>query len=314
MFSAAKDYLRTAERLDAAADGIRRGATDLADSWHGTAADESQQHLRQYYASARSLAAASRSSAAALNYAATALGAAQAQVFFLPGGAFPSLDPTSLQSLVYQKVLADLNAAYRDATTLAPTQIAVCLPRSGAGSVDERLPIWEDSGPTNWEGHGRTVADSAGMDGAATHNSTGVEGPDGNGHLQFLAPSLPSNPSNSMLRHRQRDSNNSDREVNLSQGRVLPSEPIRRTELPVSWMTPYDPGSSLAGVDGAGGWLVSDGSGEGLRSLNPVEQDLRSKLGGGSTTVRSAPIRAAETANSLGSILPGGGARRDDER
>src|SRR5262249_21145940 len=144
MFSAAKDYLRTAERLDAAADGIRRGATDLADSWHGTAADESQQHLRQYYASARSLAAASRSSAAALNYAATALSAAQAQVFFLPGGAFPSLDPTSLQSLVYQKVLADLNAAYRDATTLAPTQIAVCLPGSGDVSVREIRSEWED--------------------------------------------------------------------------------------------------------------------------------------------------------------------------
>src|SRR5262249_34699968 len=58
--------------------------------------------------------------------------------------AFPSLDPTSLQSLVYQKVLADLNAAYRDATTLAPTQIAVCLPGSGDVSVREIRSEWED--------------------------------------------------------------------------------------------------------------------------------------------------------------------------
>src|SRR5262249_403814 len=163
MFSAAKDYLRTAERLDAAADGIPPGATDLADSWHGPAADESQQHLRQYYASARSLAAASRSSAAALNYAATALGAAQAQVFFLPGGAFPSLDPTSLQSLAYQKVPAALTAAYPTAPTLAPTQIAVCLPAhesaehfSAAWEDTLNSPAWEDALDDPVRGDART--------------------------------------------------------------------------------------------------------------------------------------------------------------
>src|SRR5262249_41146101 len=57
----------------------------------------------------------------------------------------PSLDPTSLQSRCYQKALADLNAAYRDALTLAPTEIAVTLP---ATSFDpDRIPIggdWED--------------------------------------------------------------------------------------------------------------------------------------------------------------------------
>src|SRR5215475_11988702 len=76
MYAAAKDYLCTAERLEATADGIRRGATELADSWQGSAADASQHQLKQYYASARSLATACRASAAVLNHAATALAVA----------------------------------------------------------------------------------------------------------------------------------------------------------------------------------------------------------------------------------------------
>jgi WXG100 family type VII secretion target len=138
MYGAAKDYLRTAERLEITAEGIRRGATDLADSWHGSAADASQHQMQQYYASARSLATACRASAAALNHAAAALAATQVQIRFFPGGDFPSLDPTSMQSRCYQKALADLNAGYRDALTLAPTEIAVTLPRGNDGFDPER--------------------------------------------------------------------------------------------------------------------------------------------------------------------------------
>ena len=56
LYGAAKDYLSTAEHLDSTADEIRRGATDLADSWRGAAASESQLQLRRHFASARSLA------------------------------------------------------------------------------------------------------------------------------------------------------------------------------------------------------------------------------------------------------------------
>src|SRR5262249_6119671 len=247
MFTAAKDYLRTAERLDAAADGIRRGATDLADSWHGTAADESQQHLRQYYASARSLAAASRSSAAALNYAATALGAAQAQVFSLPGGAFPSLDPTSLQSLVYQKVLADLNAAYRDATTLAPTQIAVCLPRGNDSSDPGRVAIGDE-----WEDLGSQGSSSSNLR-ESDVTSKGTSG----GTLGWPArepPSIPVNP---------RSADHSGNGHHFSLPQVSAGLPSNNYSLPIVYSpplpnvlpapegsangspSPYDPASSL---------------------------------------------------------------------
>src|SRR5437764_12495548 len=77
MFAAARGYLCTAEKLDALAEGVRQGSSDLAAGWHGPAAAESQQQLRRYYGSARSLAAAARSSAIAIDHAAQALALAR---------------------------------------------------------------------------------------------------------------------------------------------------------------------------------------------------------------------------------------------
>ncbi len=148
MYGAARDYLSTAENLDAMADEIRRGATDLADTWRGDAAHESQHQLRRYYASARSLATACRASAAAMNNAAMALEAAQVHAKYLhpdfnPAD-YPSTDPTSIESRNYQKLLNDLNSAYRDACTLAPNQIAVNLPGQRDRVVRKASSEWED--------------------------------------------------------------------------------------------------------------------------------------------------------------------------
>src|SRR5215475_3849260 len=184
IYAAAKDYLCTAERLEATADGIRRGATDLADSWHGSAADASQHQMQQYYASARSLATASRASATALNHAAAALAAAQIQVRFFSGGDVPSLDPTSLQSRCYQKALADLNTAYRDALTLAPTEIAVTLP--AGGSAGRLLTEWQDM---------RDTAVDANEKSAKTYDEKSANGHNGHmvgGFLQARPQRLPS--------------------------------------------------------------------------------------------------------------------------
>jgi uncharacterized protein YukE len=130
MFEAARTYADTADKLDHTADTIRDGAVNLANSWRGHAARSSLGQLRQYYASARSLAANCRASAVAMNHAATALAAARYRLPFLPGGEMPSDDPTSFESLEYQKLLSDLNTAYREAITLAPNQLAINLPLS----------------------------------------------------------------------------------------------------------------------------------------------------------------------------------------
>src|SRR5207237_997687 len=147
-----------AEKLDAVAEGLRRGSADLAAGWRGAAAAESHQQLRQFYASARSLAVAARSSALALDHAAQSLALARFRASMLPGGDFPSTDPHSMQSWGYQQVLADLNAAYRDAAVMAPNQIAACLPDAmPERESDVVYPVWEDlhgSGSTGDPGAG----------------------------------------------------------------------------------------------------------------------------------------------------------------
>jgi uncharacterized protein YukE len=128
MFEAAKDYRDTADNLDRTAEQLRRGARDLANAWRGEAAGDSLTQLRQYYASARSLAADCRASSVAVAHAARALGMAQARAALLYTNPIPSTNPTSLESIKYQQIFADLNVAYTEAIALAPNQLAITLP------------------------------------------------------------------------------------------------------------------------------------------------------------------------------------------
>lgn len=158
MFEAAKDYRDTADSLDRTAEEIRRGAVDLAGAWRGDAAGDSLGHLRQYYASARSLAADCRASAAAMVHAASALGLARYRAAQVPGGPFPSTDPSSIESVKYQQVLADLNRAYREAITLAPNQLAVALPPRDRVEEDMWAEGARKEGPSDAPHPGGTAA------------------------------------------------------------------------------------------------------------------------------------------------------------
>jgi uncharacterized protein YukE len=157
LLAAAVDYTATAQNLERTADTIRRNATDLANAWRGHAAGDSLNHLRQYYASARSLAANCRTSAQAMHHAAQALAQARALTTPLPGDPYPSLNPTSPQSIEYQTILAALNTAYHEAITMAPNQLAISLPANrsidGAEWSDRQIrsPHYNDNskGPTS---------------------------------------------------------------------------------------------------------------------------------------------------------------------
>src|SRR5882724_2599241 len=179
LFAAATDYTATAEQLDRTADTIRRGATNLATAWRGHAARDSLNHLRQYYASARALAADCRTSAVAMEHAARALAEARARAALLPGDTFAGADPTSVQSFEYQKVLSDLNAAYREAITMAPDQLAISLPSSE--SVTRSDDQWINLG------HGPKGAPS----GRASHDPYGISG--GLRRPSMLPPEVPPN-------------------------------------------------------------------------------------------------------------------------
>jgi WXG100 family type VII secretion target len=317
MYDAAKDYLRTAERLEATADGIRRGATDLADSWHGSAADASQHQMQQYYASARSLATACRASATALNHAAAALTIAQTEVVFLGGGDLPSVDPTSLQSRCYQKTLADLNAAYRDALTLAPTEIAVTLPESGARNVDQQMAQWEDMDRT-----GAAPTPGTGTLGTGVTLVPGGSTVSGEYRPKMLAPGMPPNPGGS-ANHAERPNmgevGNSISDPpwdHLPSTAIGPEEHVRTAGIPYGAAgTPYEAGSSLAGVNGLREGLEVDRErwpelpGSSARA-SVVQPNMIGELGAGypgGNGVRSG------VANN-GSIFPANGVQRDPDR
>ena len=254
MYGAARDYLSTAENLDAMADEIRRGATDLADTWRGDAAHESQHQLRRYYASARSLATACRASAAAMNNAAMALEAAQVHAKYLhpdfnPAD-YPSTDPTSIESRNYQKLLNDLNSAYRDACSLAPTQIAVSLP--ARESVDDISPNWK-SRDDRMPGAGTGTVSDAGEAGGG--NST-------NSHPLRLPPMIPTN-----LPRRGLDTGNGTDDGSRDPIEVPPVWSPQVGAGRTDWSgSPYDIGGVLAGGGGAGG-LESGLEGGGRRVI-----------------------------------------------
>jgi uncharacterized protein YukE len=189
LYGAARDYLGTAESLDSAAEEIRRGATDIAEAWRGTAASQSQHQLRRYYASARSLATACRASAVAMNHAATALERARIHVGYLQAEfhscGFASTDPTCKESRSYQRLLGALNSAYRDATAMAPSQVAVSLPDTVPQREErERIHGW------------KTPNETADGVGAGQYN-----GRMGVGSMPKLLPSaIPSSPTGHLPR------------------------------------------------------------------------------------------------------------------
>ncbi|MBI1759464.1 MAG: hypothetical protein HYR62_09615 [Actinobacteria bacterium] len=131
---------RRADELDALAGRFRRYGELLAEGWSGTAALLSQQDLRGSYVIASSLAGGARQMSQALAYAAGALAAAQATARFAEGGGVLDNDPTSLTAVtVWQPLLARLNAAYREAIQIAPSQLAA-FPPAGDGPGD----TWQD--------------------------------------------------------------------------------------------------------------------------------------------------------------------------
>ena len=175
LYGAATDYLGAAESLEALAEEIRRGATDLAETWRGAAASRSQHQLRRYYASARSLATACRASAAAMHHAATSLERAQVRARYLHAQFHPfvaSRDPASIESGSYQQLLRALNSSYRAATAMAPTQVAVSLPSSsrGEGGHDSEWDSIADGAPVRRDGR------SDGADGEPVGRSDGADG------------------------------------------------------------------------------------------------------------------------------------------
>jgi WXG100 family type VII secretion target len=320
IYAAAKDYLCTAERLEATADGIRRGATDLADSWHGSAADASQHQMQQYYASARSLATACRASATALSHAAAALTAAQVQVLFLPGGDFPSLDPTSLESRCYQKTLADLNAAYRDALTLAPTEIAVTLPEADARNVDLQMALWEDMDRT--EEVSTPGTGTSGTSGTGATLAPGGSAISGEYRPKMLPPSIPSNPAGSASHAERSNMGEAGDSASDPRWERLPSiatgrdEDVRTAGIPYDAAeTPYDAGSSLAGVNGLReGLEVGRERWPELPSSSARASAAQPNVIGGLAPGGLGGNGAQSGAMNNGSVFPANGVQRDSDR
>jgi WXG100 family type VII secretion target len=301
LHGAARDYLSTAESLDSTADEIRRGATDLAESWRGTAASQSQDQLRRYYASARSLAIACRSSAHAMNHAATALEQAQIyagffQAEFHPCG-FASTDPTSIESRSYQRLLIALNSAYCDAATMAPTQVAVSLPRSSRG---------EGGHDSDWDsiGGGSSVRDG---------RSSGTSGEDF--RPSRLPPLIPPNKKDFDLgasRAGGRGRSQSSVVIPRTGNRSDVSNPPG--DLDDGSGSPYVAGSSLAGGGGVGG--LSRGAGDIDGGKSGVGALGGRTVGADGPSGRPVPRLTSAGGSQVvapgGGILPGNGQREND--
>jgi WXG100 family type VII secretion target len=298
MFGAARGYLRTAESLDALADGIRRSSTDLAAGWRGTAAAESQQQLRQFYGSARSLAAAARASATALVHAAQALTAARQRVWMLPGGHFPSTDPNSMQSWSHQQVLVDLNADYRDAIAMAPTHLTVCLP-----DTDER-PRYRIS--SEWNDRGLLHRPDV-VTGSKSETGGGADR-----RPQHLSEMIPHNYDRDdvSVSPFERHGNG------MSPGPISPQHNSGWDGGGFGTSDPYETGSQLAGASGAPGSSSLMGSEvPGLpRSLNREGGAVGGLFGGSSHPSLSHQSGAGAGMGGQQGMYPTSSGRREDER
>jgi uncharacterized protein YukE len=298
MFSAAADYTRTAEDLEKVADGIRRGATDLAATWRGTAAADSQEHLRQYYASARSLASACRSCAAALHHAGGALGIARYQVA-IRDDAMPSTDARSMESFEYQQILANLNAAYREATTLAPNQLAISLPDTGDRAY--RTKIGDD-----WE----NTVDADG--GPISYGPTGGDQTQGSRPIK-LQPMIPPNPPAPDTRPGNGDDVSKPGASNGPDWPIIDKGHDNGGAQPPG--SPYVIGGFLAGGGEGGGIgreIAGAGGGTGNGLGTPIARSGNIDSVGAGPDGR--PGQSRQAAAPGGGVFPGQSGQREDEK
>jgi uncharacterized protein YukE len=210
IFSVAKDYRDTADKLDRTAEELQRCAVTLASAWEGEAAGDALLQLRQYYASARALAVDARMSSAGMTTAAQALAVAQAKVALSFSDKFPSADPSSLESVEYQKILNDLNTQYAEVIGVLPSRLAIALPRTNNDEIsfgDGWEDVSEPASSPDSINTGRPWGSSAQSPAEPTRSSavpvepsdlpddSGLRIGDGNSHTRTSRPEIPDGPT-----------------------------------------------------------------------------------------------------------------------